>query len=69
MVKRRKPSITAILRAANAKCVKCKSQDNLQVNHKIPLVSGGTNHWTNLEILCKKCHDKYHGIKSKKLLR
>ena len=63
------PSITAILKAANAKCKKCGTQENLSVNHKIPRADGGTNDAENLEILCRKCHDEYHGIISKKELR
>ena len=69
MIKRGRPSFTAVLKAANAKCSKCGSQNDLQINHKTPIVNGGTNDWRNLEILCKKCHEKYHGIISKKSLR
>jgi 5-methylcytosine-specific restriction endonuclease McrA len=66
---KRKPCDTAILRAANAKCVRCGSKSDLEINHIIPLSQGGTNEASNLEIRCKKCHDKYHGHISKKLLR
>lgn len=69
MVKRSRPSFTAVLKAAKARCSKCDSQDELQINHKIPISDGGTNDWCNLEILCKKCHEKYHGIVSKRSLR
>ena len=64
-----RPSFTAILKAAKAKCGKCKTTENLTINHKIPLSQGGTNESENLEILCRKCHDHYHGIISKKKLR
>ena len=63
------PSITAILKAANAKCKKCGTQENLSVNHKIPIATGGTHDAENLQILCRECHDEYHGIISKKELR
>lgn len=69
MVKRSRPSFTAVLKAAKARCSKCSSQDELQINHKIPLSNRGTNDWRNLEILCKKCHERYHGIIAKKFLR
>lgn len=65
----RRPSFTAILKAANAECKKCKTQENITINHKIPLTQGGTNESENLEILCRKCHDEFHGIISKKKLR
>ena len=63
------PSITAILKAANAKCKRCDSQENLSVNHILPCSDGGTHDAENLQILCRKCHDNYHGIISKKELR
>ena len=66
----RRPSFTAILRAANAKCGECKTTDDLTVNHKIPLSQGGSNEAENLEILCRRCHSKFHGTgKSKRELR
>ena len=69
-IKRCRPSHTAILKAAKASCRKCGSKNNLEINHKIPLSNGGTCEASNLEILCKKCHDQYHGHdKSNKSLR
>lgn len=65
----RRPSITAILKAAKAKCERCKTSKSLTINHKTPLSQGGTNKAENLEIVCKKCHERYHGIISKKKLR
>ena len=65
-----RPSFTAILKVCKAECKKCGTQNNLSINHIITLVSGGTNNADNLEILCRKCHDQYHGTnKSKKMLR
>ena len=64
-----RPSVTAILEAAKASCEKCKTAKNLTVNHKTPLSQGGTNEAENLEILCRECHEKYHGMISKKKLR
>jgi 5-methylcytosine-specific restriction endonuclease McrA len=61
-----RPSFTSILRAAKAECEGCGTTENLSVNHKIPLALGGNNDWTNLEILCRKCHDKYHGTTTRK---
>lgn len=64
-----RPSFTAILKAAKAKCERCDTPDNLTINHKKPLAQGGTNAAENLEILCRKCHNRFHGIRSKKELR
>lgn len=44
-------------------CQNCKSKDNLQVHHKIPVSFGGSNEISNLKILCKNCHEKIHGYK------
>ena len=70
MVKRPRLSYRAILEACNARCTnpKCRSKNNLTINHKIPLSQGGTNDPENLEILCERCHKKFHGTYySKKL--
>lgn len=42
------------------RCTYCGFNRNLTVNHKIPLKFGGTNDITNLETLCKKCHEDLH---------
>jgi len=64
-----RPSFTAILKAAKAKCERCRTSQNLTTNHKTPLSQGGTNEAENLEILCRKCHEGYHGMTPKKKLR
>ena len=42
----------------NWKCGDCDKQldATFEVNHKIPLESGGNNHVDNLEALCRNCH-------------
>lgn len=42
------------------KCRYCLSVENLTIDHKIPLIKGGSNDRKNLQCLCKKCN----GIKS-----
>ena len=37
-------------------CVRCGSRRQLQVHHRVPLASGGSNDLTNLELLCRACH-------------
>lgn len=45
------------------KCIKCGSNRNLTVNHKIPPRFGGKNKLNNLETLCKECHESLHNRK------
>ena len=42
----------------NWKCAKCNQQlpATFEVNHKIDLQFGGSNHVNNLEALCRNCH-------------
>ena len=42
----------------NWKCAKCGQQltATFEVNHKVDLQFGGTNHVNNLEALCRNCH-------------
>lgn len=42
----------------NWKCARCNNQLNayFEVDHKIPLKNGGSNHVDNLESLCPNCH-------------
>ena len=49
----------------NWKCGKCGNQLNawFEVDHKIELEDGGSNHVTNLEALCKECHGEKTGMK------
>jgi 5-methylcytosine-specific restriction endonuclease McrA len=60
----KRPSYTAILKAAKAKCENCGTHNNLSINHIKPLALGGTNNAENLQILCRKCHDGYHDTSS-----
>lgn len=44
----------------NWKCAKCSCQldATFEVDHKIDLQFGGSNHVSNLEALCRNCHGK-----------
>jgi hypothetical protein len=37
-------------------CERCRSEKDLQVHHKIPVIAGGSHEESNLVVLCKKCH-------------
>ena len=53
-----------VVLAQEGQCRKCFQDeglivmDNLEMDHIIPLVEGGTNRRENLQALCKKCHRK-----------
>jgi hypothetical protein len=38
------------------KCVLCDSQENLTIDHKLARALGGTNHKSNLQVLCRPCN-------------
>ena len=42
------------------RCKYCRDTENLTIDHKHPIILGGTNEIRNLQCLCKKCN----GIKS-----
>ena len=47
------------IRAGNLRvyktCAKCGAPA-IDVHHIVPLKNGGTNEWSNLQPLCRKCH-------------
>ena len=47
-------------------CEECKTTKNLTAHHIKPKSEGGDNSLKNIQILCRKCHDKIHNIKRKK---
>jgi len=40
------------------KCVHCSKTDDLTVDHIRPVSKGGTDDFSNLQILCKSCNSK-----------
>ena len=45
-----------VWRRDGGKCIKCHSQKNLEYDHIIPLVMGGSNTARNLQLLCEICN-------------
>lgn len=42
-------------------CVQCRSDDDLEIDHVIPLSKGGRTEIKNAQLLCRDCHmDKTH---------
>ena len=46
----------AVFKRDNYCCVKCGSTKNLEVDHKVSLANGGTDHIDNLQTLCRDCN-------------
>jgi NAD-specific glutamate dehydrogenase len=45
-----------VYKSCGFRCVKCKSYDNLEIDHINPISNGGSNAMDNLQILCLKCN-------------
>jgi len=45
-----------VWRRDQGKCVKCSGQTNLEYDHIIPVVKGGSNTERNLQLLCERCN-------------
>ncbi len=48
--------IGALLDKYQNQCAICGRQDNLEVDHIVPVARGGTNDIDNLQILCRRCN-------------
>lgn len=40
------------------RCVRCGSDQNLTIDHKIPRTAGGGNELENLQLLCLRCNQQ-----------
>lgn len=49
-----------IIKAKSSACSNCKSEENIEYHHIVPLVLGGTNNMSNITALCHKCHKAAH---------
>lgn len=48
----------SIFERDNHTCVYCKSDENLSIDHIIPVIKGGTNDPSNLQTLCRSCNSR-----------
>jgi 5-methylcytosine-specific restriction endonuclease McrA len=60
----RKPIPSSVKKAVwkrdGGKCVNCGSDVDIEYDHIIPVVKGGSSTIQNIQILCKKCNRKKH---------
>jgi 5-methylcytosine-specific restriction endonuclease McrA len=49
-----------VLKRDEYKCVLCSGTHSLQVHHIIPISKGGINALSNLETVCRDCHEEIH---------
>lgn len=47
---------TRLLIQYGSRCLRCKTYDNLSLDHIVPLVKGGKNEYRNYQILCRSCN-------------
>ena len=53
---------TRVVMLLGGKCNDCGTLCNITIHHVIPKSKGGTNDILNLELKCRPCHDRYHGM-------
>jgi RNA-directed DNA polymerase len=65
------PSKAKLLKKQSGKCTLCgqyfRPGDNLETGHVIPKSQGGSNSYTNLQLLHKHCHDQKTGLERRSL--
>jgi len=47
-----------LLMDANQRCQKCGAEENLEMDHIVPLSMGGAHSPENLQVLCRSCNAK-----------
>lgn len=47
-----------VLEKYHHSCLHCNTSENLSIDHIKPVSKGGTNKFSNLQILCKSCNSK-----------
>ena len=47
-----------VLRRDEHRCTSCKSTENLEIDHVLPISQGGSSECDNLQVLCRSCNRK-----------
>ena len=47
-----------VWRRDQGRCIECGSKENLEFDHIIPFIKGGSNTVRNIQLLCAKCNQK-----------
>src|ERR1035437_2790500 len=50
-------------------CAYCGSHDEIQIDHVIPIVRGGSHDWDNLTAACRSCNQSKHAHPDRKSTR
>ena len=51
---------TMIKNVCGSVCYNCGSTENVEYHHIVPLKLGGTNNFSNIAVLCNRCHKAAH---------
>lgn len=54
---------TVLKREKGTECCNCKSEENIQYHHIVPLVAGGYDIISNIVPVCNNCHALIHSRK------
>lgn len=49
---------SAVLLRDENRCVRCCSTDDLTIDHIVPVIAGGSNEPSNLQVLCRSCNSR-----------
>lgn len=53
-----RPNRRELFQKAQQKCTNCNSTYALEIDHRIPKSLGGSNHSSNLRVLCRSCNQR-----------
>ena len=57
------------LKEAIGRCENCGSMEDLTIHHVTKISQNGVDHWDNLVVLCRDCHDVLHMLEERKYQR